>query len=522
MSSCDFSDMPYGLGFDRFKLQCGQDPNVEGTTVTVNPTDSQDGGRAEVSALSFRHTYLQDPNSTHPKLLPPPTYKTCITKRLREKNIRSMRLRPRQVLCTRCKQGIHETYVKGNDNFRSEHTTESPLKYEPRKRKWYEGMACNSPMKIKKFDITKTSPVIKISFSSARGEGQTVMKIPAKAQTEEGSEIENSPRQEVELQSNTADIEEEYRKLKKALKRAKLREKSKARDDDGDCNEDSAKHHHKKSKRNKHKMKRKHKHRDLDDPIHHRKHDYVEHSNINVSDFENEGATESGYNDKEPEDKEIKEWDYAKTEPPWLIDNGASLKENSLNVPLKGKVVRGFGGHERNFESSKWSTSSCTSDRSSVYDDNSEYQGSDNDGLQEAPSEDYVAESELKPLMIRIQTRNVTKCITDDGREICIGDIVWGKIHGFPWWPGKIISIAVSQRDKGVIITQMAHVSWFGSSTMSHMPCAELFDFLQVFKARFNKKKRGPYKVAIRQATIAARNLNKGTHVEDLGLDFED
>ena len=129
------------------------------------------------------------------------------------------------------------------------------------------------------------------------------------------------------------------------------------------------------------------------------------------------------------------------------------------------------------------------------------------------------------PLMMRIQTRNVNKCETDDGRTLVVNDIIWGKIHGFPWWPGKIVSITISQRDNGTLISQTAHVSWYGSSTMSHMPCSELYPFLEDFKIRFNKKKRGPYKIAIKQATMAAQKCisspSKMEMIQDCTVDIE-
>ena len=113
----------------------------------------------------------------------------------------------------------------------------------------------------------------------------------------------------------------------------------------------------------------------------------------------------------------------------------------------------------------------------------------------------------LQPLMMRIQTKNVIKCELSDGRVMNCGDIVWGKIHGFPWWPGRIVTITESVKDSGVVIAQMAHISWFGSSTMSYMDCRELYPFLEYYKSRYNKKKKGPYKVAIKQATMAAQSL---------------
>ncbi|RUS84085.1 hypothetical protein EGW08_008124 [Elysia chlorotica] len=113
----------------------------------------------------------------------------------------------------------------------------------------------------------------------------------------------------------------------------------------------------------------------------------------------------------------------------------------------------------------------------------------------------------LKPLMMKIQTQNVNECVLEEGREVRVGDVVWGKIPGFPWWPGRVSSITVTQRDNDVVITQLAKVCWFGSNTMSHVHCADLYPFLEEFKARYNKKKKGQYRVAIKQATIAAQML---------------
>ncbi|XP_045532735.1 PWWP domain-containing protein 2A-like [Pieris brassicae] len=76
------------------------------------------------------------------------------------------------------------------------------------------------------------------------------------------------------------------------------------------------------------------------------------------------------------------------------------------------------------------------------------------------------------------------------------GDIVWGKVVGFPWWPGRVLSLASTSR---------AHVAWFASTTSSLMPCDSLCPFLEDYKICFNKKKRGPYKEAVKQATMKAK-----------------
>ncbi|CAH0683287.1 unnamed protein product [Spodoptera exigua] len=88
--------------------------------------------------------------------------------------------------------------------------------------------------------------------------------------------------------------------------------------------------------------------------------------------------------------------------------------------------------------------------------------------------------------------------------RVSVGDIVWGKVVGFPWWPGKVLNVTPSSR---------AHVAWYASTTSSLMPCDSLSPFLEDFKLRFLKKKRGPYKEAVIQATLEAKRNE--SHVTD-------
>ncbi|XP_015585341.1 PWWP domain-containing protein 2A [Cephus cinctus] len=110
------------------------------------------------------------------------------------------------------------------------------------------------------------------------------------------------------------------------------------------------------------------------------------------------------------------------------------------------------------------------------------------------------------PLVMRLAATPVAHCLTASGRRMDVGDVVWGKIHGFPWWPGKVLSITVSCKEDGSSSGPQAHVAWYGSSTSSLMSCDQLSPFLETFKTRYNKKKRGPYKEAIRQAQSEARS----------------
>lgn len=85
-----------------------------------------------------------------------------------------------------------------------------------------------------------------------------------------------------------------------------------------------------------------------------------------------------------------------------------------------------------------------------------------------------------QPLMMHITAQAVASGLGADGRRLSIGDVVWGKIHGFPWWPGKVLSI--TNDDGNPAATQQAHVAWYGSSTSSLMPCDQLSPFLENFK----------------------------------------
>lgn len=63
------------------------------------------------------------------------------------------------------------------------------------------------------------------------------------------------------------------------------------------------------------------------------------------------------------------------------------------------------------------------------------------------------------------------------GGRLLVGDVVWGKIHGFPWWPGKVLTITNSENQG-----PQAHVAWYGSSTSSLMQCDQLSPYLDNFK----------------------------------------
>ncbi|KAK2823964.1 hypothetical protein Q5P01_021139 [Channa striata] len=54
----------------------------------------------------------------------------------------------------------------------------------------------------------------------------------------------------------------------------------------------------------------------------------------------------------------------------------------------------------------------------------------------------------VPPLTVRLHTRSMTKCVTEEGHAVAVGDIVWGKIHGFPWWPARVLSISGTRKQE--------------------------------------------------------------------------
>ncbi|XP_066457283.1 PWWP domain-containing protein 2B [Eleutherodactylus coqui] len=113
----------------------------------------------------------------------------------------------------------------------------------------------------------------------------------------------------------------------------------------------------------------------------------------------------------------------------------------------------------------------------------------------------------VPPLTVRLHSKSVPNCITVEGKTISVGDIVWGKVHGFPWWPARILSINVNQKENGDPSWQEATVSWFGSPTTSSLSVSKLSSFSEFFKLRFNRKKKGVYRKAIAEAAKATSHL---------------
>ncbi|TRY86969.1 hypothetical protein DNTS_032759 [Danionella cerebrum] len=97
-----------------------------------------------------------------------------------------------------------------------------------------------------------------------------------------------------------------------------------------------------------------------------------------------------------------------------------------------------------------------------------------------------------------------TEAEYEDGRGFGIGELVWGKLRGFSWWPGRIVSWLMTGRSRAAEGTRW--VMWFGDGKFS-VVCVEkllpLSSFLNAFhQPTYNKQPM--YKKAIFEVLQAA------------------
>ncbi|XP_074100365.1 PWWP domain-containing protein 2A [Cotesia typhae] len=360
----------------------------------------------------------------------------------------------------------------------------------------------------------RTTPIIKISFGS-QGEG-TVLKIPAKTkicldEEPEKGEIISEPLKQSKLNSDSLlDLQKTGKDLAcaKAAKRALKKAKKEARrkilaggvsparsplstspryNSTFNSSPPQALMYHRRKHKDKHEKKNKEerKHKSM----------IVEPKGENDMSLLNP-LSEASENDRG-------DFNFADRE------SYTAIKEQCLKQKLCISLRRlNANAYTRcNYPVSN-SSSGCKSPGTSSEELSEIDQEQDQDHQVERQPADNTSNPEYTPasqLAIRFTTTPVAHYLSATGRRMDVGDIVWGKIHGFPWWPGKVLSLSVSCNEDGSSGNAQAHVAWYGSSTCSLMSCDRLSPFLETFKARYNKKKRGPYKEAIRQAQSEAQ-----------------
>ncbi|XP_063771028.1 DNA (cytosine-5)-methyltransferase 3A isoform X2 [Pseudophryne corroboree] len=85
----------------------------------------------------------------------------------------------------------------------------------------------------------------------------------------------------------------------------------------------------------------------------------------------------------------------------------------------------------------------------------------------------------------------------EDGRGFGIGELVWGKLRGFSWWPGRIVSWWMTGRSRAAEGTRW--VMWFGDGKFS-VVCVEKLMSLSSFANTFHQatySKQPMYRKAI-------------------------
>ncbi|XP_069908030.1 DNA (cytosine-5)-methyltransferase 3B isoform X5 [Oryctolagus cuniculus] len=92
-----------------------------------------------------------------------------------------------------------------------------------------------------------------------------------------------------------------------------------------------------------------------------------------------------------------------------------------------------------------------------------------------------------------------------DGKEFGIGDLVWGKIKGFSWWPAMVVSWKATSKRQAM--AGMRWVQWFGDGKFSEVSADKLVA-LGLFSQHFNLatfNKLVSYRKAMFQALEKAR-----------------
>ncbi|CAI5774814.1 Hypothetical predicted protein [Podarcis lilfordi] len=420
----------------------------------------------------------------------------------------TIRLRPRRVLCEKCKNTLSPE--EGN-KARQNTKTRRKLSIEDKEQKRHsesdygEKRGKREKREEEKFprELMHRTPVIKISYSTPQGKGE-VVKIPSRVH---GSGKLFCPQSRGEDQEETRDSEE---------------------DRETKCFVDKSAGGQLASIPKLKLTRPVHSSADVPPPkIRLKPHRINEGDNVSIYKAElidqmnvlpghRESRAASFYTD-ESADRSLAE-----------MSSGSSCEDDDFK-----RFPQGKDGHDNlaflmNYRKRKADSSSLSVCSNDSLDESksSSSEVTSPDMCDFLPGDDASVSSSSKderkivpPLTVRLHTQSVAKCITEDGRTISVGDIVWGKIHGFPWWPARVLDINVSQKENGDPSWQEAKVSWFGSPTTSFLSLSKLSPFSEYFKLRFNRKKKGMYRKAITEAAKAVEHLTP--EIRDLLTQFE-
>lgn len=104
--------------------------------------------------------------------------------------------------------------------------------------------------------------------------------------------------------------------------------------------------------------------------------------------------------------------------------------------------------------------------------------------LQKDSQEGATAGQSSSSIVSELHSRSVSTYDSPTGKHVSVGDVIWGKIVGFPWWPGRVCSITVNETQGGSVLDYMADIDWYCSPTRSNLPCSVIYPFLEEFSKR--------------------------------------
>ncbi|XP_063818241.1 PWWP domain-containing protein 2B [Pseudophryne corroboree] len=446
--------------------------------------------------LWLRHSY----NQWVPQP-PPRTIKRTKRRMTRNRDpgrliMSTIRLRPRQVLCEKCKNTLNsDELAKDKQNARSsrrlqvEDRERHKVESDPEERKLTrDRKEEHGPSR----DLIHRSPVIKISYSTPQGKGE-VVKIPSRIH---GSIEPFCPHQ---TQGNGSRDQEMSRDIERCETPKRLTDRS--------TNSQVA---------SIPKLK-------LTKPLH--SNVVIPPPKIRLKPQISDGQSVSVYKSELIDQINVMQTSREPETDAFYMDNatGRSFQDVSLGSSGEDDDFKGFPhnneGHNLNLlvnyrkrKADSSSASLCSNDsleesKSSCLElnrmDFCDIMPGDDISVSSSKDEQKI----VPPLTVRLHSKSVTNCITVEGKTVSVGDIVWGKVHGFPWWPARILSINVNQKENGDPSWQEATVSWFGSPTTSSLSVSKLSSFSEFFKLRFNRKKKGVYRKAIAEAAKATNQL---------------
>ncbi|KAM8775976.1 DNA (cytosine-5)-methyltransferase 3B isoform 2-T2 [Rhynchonycteris naso] len=124
--------------------------------------------------------------------------------------------------------------------------------------------------------------------------------------------------------------------------------------------------------------------------------------------------------------------------------------------------------------------------------------------------------------VIYAEGRDADSTEYQDGKEFGIGDLVWGKIKGFSWWPAMVVSWKATSKRQAM--SGMRWVQWFGDGKFSEVSADKLVA-LGLFSQHFNLptfNKLVSYRKAMYHALEKARVRAGKTFPSSPGDSLED